>query len=225
MTLAARTLASSDGSTNSAGHLSAGSRSTHAYLSVLAAARGSAIVVSTMTAARVWATLSDGPWDVPYLPSAMGHAADIALGLALAVPERPVVCVNGDGSLAMNLGGLVTAAGLAPPNLAQIVILNHRYQIVGGPPLPGGSTVHWAEIARAAGWRRAAHCRDAAEFAAWLAEWPEQAGPSFVTVEAVDAPEMPQRLPRRHPAVALADLRQAVAAARLTTRDEGRSGQ
>ncbi len=211
------TLASADGSTNWAGPTPAGSRTTHAYLSVLAAARGSASVVSTMTAARVWATLSDGPWDVPYLPSAMGHAADIALGLALAVPERRVVCVNGDGSLAMNLGGLVTAAGLSPPNLTQVVILNHRYQIVGGPPIPGGSAVRWAEIARAAGWRQAAHCRDAAEFAAGLAEWLERAGPSFVTVEVVDAPEMPQRLPRRHPAVALAELRQAVAAARLTT--------
>jgi phosphonopyruvate decarboxylase len=144
----------------------------------------------------------------------MGHAADIALGLALAVPERRVVCVNGDGSLAMNLGGLVTAAGLAPANLTQIVILNHRYQIVGGPPIPGGRGVNWAGLAEAAGWRRTGHCQDSSEFAARLAEWLEPPGPAFVTVEVVDSADMPQCLPRRHPAVALAELRQAVAEAR-----------
>ena len=190
------------------------SRTTYDYLSVLAAARGDAIVVATMTAARVWATLSDGPWDVPYLPSAMGHAADIALGLALAVPERRVVCVNGDGSLAMNLGGMITAASLAPTNLTQIVILNHRYQIVGGPPIPGRHVVDWTRLAGAAGWRACGHCDDPAMFATRLTGWLEQTGPAFATVEVVDAPDMPQRLPRRHPAVALAELRQAVAAAR-----------
>ena len=204
----------SAGSSDSRNRAPAGSRTTHDYLSVLAAARGDAIVVATMTAARVWATLSDGPWDVLYLPSAMGHAADIALGLALAVPERRVVCVNGDGSLAMNLGGLITASSLAPRNLTQIVILNQCYQIVGGPPIPGRHIVDWARLADAAGWRVCGHCATPAMFAARLPEWLEPPGPAFVTVEVVDQPDMPQRLPRRHPSGALAELRQALAAAR-----------
>lgn len=189
-------------------------RTTHDYLAVLAATRGDAIVVATMTAARVWATLSDGPWDVPYLPSAMGHATDIALGLAIAVPERRVVCVNGDGSLAMNLGGLITAAGLAPVNLIQIVILNHRYQIVGGPPIPGGRVVDWALLSQAAGWRHSVHCEHSDQFAERLVECLDLPGPTLMALEVVDQPTMPQRLPRRHPATALAELRQALATRR-----------
>jgi len=46
--------------------------------------------------------------------SAMGHTADLALGIALARPERKVICLNGDGSMLMTLGTLVTAARQRP---------------------------------------------------------------------------------------------------------------
>ena len=97
---------------------------TREYLDVLATHRGDALVVTTMTAAKVWSLVSPVAHDVNYLPSAMSHASDMALGLALARPSQRVVCVNGDGSLLMNLGSLVTAAHCRASNLVQIMIVN-----------------------------------------------------------------------------------------------------
>ena len=76
----------------------------------LAAARTDEVVVTTMSVAMPWAAHSDGPLDFAHVESAMGHAADFALGLALAQPERRVLCINGDGSTLMSLGVLVSLA-------------------------------------------------------------------------------------------------------------------
>jgi phosphonopyruvate decarboxylase len=179
---------------------------TREYLEVLKAARGTAIVVTTMTASKVWPLLNDGPLDVNYLPSAMGHAADIALGIALGAPSRRVVCVNGDGSLAMNLGGLITAAEQRVENLTQILLVNHRYAIVGGPPIPGAGRVDWSGMARAAGWRLVRSYQEVAPFAADISELLTAQGPIFAALEVVDPPELAQRLPPRHPGQALHDL-------------------
>ena len=179
---------------------------TREYLEVLRAARGEAIVVTTMTASKVWPLLGDGPLDVNYLPSAMGHAADIALGVALAAPRRRVVCVNGDGSLAMNLGGLITAAEQQAANFTQILLVNHRYAIVGGPPIPGAGRVDWAGMARAAGWPVARSYAEVAPFADDVSELLTAPGPVFAALEVIDPPDLPQRLPPRHPGQSLRDL-------------------
>ncbi|HCK60195.1 MAG TPA: thiamine pyrophosphate-binding protein, partial [Gemmatimonadetes bacterium] len=64
-----------------------------------------------MSVVRPWGILSDSDLDFASADSAMGHAADLALGLALAQPARKVVCVNGDGSMLMSLGTLATVVG------------------------------------------------------------------------------------------------------------------
>ena len=80
------------------------------YFEVIARHRTDEIVVTTMSSYRDWPPLSTRPeLDFNYLPSAMSHAPDIGLGLALSRPERRVIVLNGDGSLVMNLGCLVTA--------------------------------------------------------------------------------------------------------------------
>ena len=66
------------------------------------------VVVTTMGAAAPWSRLSQSVLDFPSTGSAMGHAADFAMGLALARPERSVWVLNGDGSMLMSLGTLVT---------------------------------------------------------------------------------------------------------------------
>ena len=55
-----------------------------------------------------------GPLDVVFVPSAMGHATSLGLGLALAQPNRRVIVCNGDGSMLMNLGSLVSISGARP---------------------------------------------------------------------------------------------------------------
>lgn len=105
-----------------------------------------------MGAVRTWGELSTRPdLDFASADSAMGHAADLALGMALAVPDRKVICLNGDGSLLMNLGTLVTIAELAPRNLILIVLQNNVYEITGGQLIAGHRVTKFSELARAAG--------------------------------------------------------------------------
>ena len=79
-----------------------------AALEVLAGLRRDEVVITTMGAAREWPRLSHHPLDFHYIPSAMGEAPALGLGLALAQPSREVIVLNGDGCMLMNLGALVT---------------------------------------------------------------------------------------------------------------------
>lgn len=120
-------------------------------LEVLAARRQDEIVISTMGAGREWLKHSDHALDLCYIPSAMGHASSIGLGLALARPERQIWVLNGDGSLLMNLGTLasITAAGVE--NLTMIVVENGVYEVTGGQRVAGSGTVDLAGVARSCG--------------------------------------------------------------------------
>ena len=83
-------------------------------LAALAERRRDQIVVTTMGAAREWPRLSQHPLDFHYIPSAMGHAPMLGLGLALAQPQREVIVLNGDGCMLMSLGCLVTIVASTP---------------------------------------------------------------------------------------------------------------
>jgi thiamine pyrophosphate-dependent acetolactate synthase large subunit-like protein len=82
----------------------------------------------------------------------MGLASSHGLGLAIACPERRVIVLDGDGSLLMNLGSLVTIAQIAPRNLTHLVFQNGTYEANGGHPIPN-QQVDFAMHARAAGIR------------------------------------------------------------------------
>jgi thiamine pyrophosphate-dependent acetolactate synthase large subunit-like protein len=123
-------------------------------LEVLAAHRGDRVVITTMTAVGVWPALSDTPLDFAYIPSAMGHAPGLGLGLALAQPRRGVIVVNGDGCTLMNLGCLATLAD-NPADVWLLVMDNGLYEVTGGQPHAGAGHVDYVGLARAAGVRRA----------------------------------------------------------------------
>jgi sulfopyruvate decarboxylase subunit beta len=86
-----------------------------------------------------------------YLTHAMGLASSIGLGLALCQPERPVVVLDGDGSVLMNLGGLTTMARYGPRNLLEIVFDNESLLSVGGFPTATATGTDLAACARGAG--------------------------------------------------------------------------
>ena len=86
-----------------------------------------------------------------YLEHAMGLASSMGLGVALAQPDRPVVVIDGDGSLLMNLGSLTTLARYAPPNLTHLVFDNESLLSVGGFPTATSTGTDLAAIASAAG--------------------------------------------------------------------------
>ena len=85
----------------------------------------------------------------------MGKASSLGLGLALGRPERRVWVLDGDGSLVMNLGSLVTIAQQAPANLLHVLLENGVYEVTGGQPVPGAGLADFATMARAAGYRSA----------------------------------------------------------------------
>ncbi len=127
-------------------------------LEVLLGHRGEKIVVTTMSAITTWAELSDSPLDFHFIPSAMGHAPDLGLGLALALqghsqPGRGVVVVNGDGCMLMNLGSLVTLAH-HPADVYLLILDNGLYEVTGGQPHAGAGHANFAELARGAGIQR-----------------------------------------------------------------------
>jgi thiamine pyrophosphate-dependent acetolactate synthase large subunit-like protein len=119
-------------------------------LEVLARHRGEAIVVTTMTAVGVWPEFSSSPLDFGYMPSAMGQAPALGLGLALSQPERRVIVINGDGSMLMNLGSLATIAA-HPANLCMLIMDNGIYEVTGGQATAGHGRTDFAGLARASG--------------------------------------------------------------------------
>jgi sulfopyruvate decarboxylase subunit beta len=86
-----------------------------------------------------------------YLQHAMGLASSTALGLALCLPARKVVCFDGDGSVLMNLGGLSTLARYRPANLVHVVFDNESLLSVGGFPTATSTGSDLEGIARASG--------------------------------------------------------------------------
>ena len=123
-------------------------------LHAIAAQRGDAIVVPTMTTAPAWRTIAPGDLSVTCV-GFMGGASSLGLGLALARPDRRVLVLDGDGSLLMQLGSLATVAGAAPRNLVHFLFKNGVYHTSGAQVIPGGLSVDFVMMAKGAGYRAA----------------------------------------------------------------------
>ncbi|HEV8236219.1 MAG TPA: thiamine pyrophosphate-dependent enzyme [Gemmatimonadaceae bacterium] len=125
------------------------------------------VVVTTMTPARDWMTMPQHPLDLVLVPSAMGHATSIGLGLALAQPERRVIVCNGDGSMLMNLGSLVSITAARATNLVVLVFDNGVYEVTGAQPIPSPGVIDFVSIARGSGF---ASVFEHSNLDAWRAE-------------------------------------------------------
>ena len=152
----------------------------------LAAQRGDAITITTEQCIKAWREAVPGAIDDPThidVVGAMGSASSIGLGIALAQPARKVIVMDGDGSLLMQLGSLVTIAGAAPENLYHFVFENGVYATSGGQPLPAEGRLDFEMMARGAGVAYAARFDDASGFKAALPDLLERRGPVFVTLQ------------------------------------------
>ena len=98
-------------------------------LRALAALRSDEIVVATYQAAFDWMRIAPHPLNYVSI-GAMGLASSHALGLALGRPDKKVIVLDGDGSLLMNLGSLVTIANAAPNNLLHFLCKNGTYEAI-----------------------------------------------------------------------------------------------
>jgi thiamine pyrophosphate-dependent acetolactate synthase large subunit-like protein len=138
---------------------------------VLAGAPDALFVASLGTPTSALRAASD---DAPhlYLGGSMGSALAVALGVADKRPSRPVVALLGDGETAMGASSLWSLAGLAPPNLLTVVLVDGHYTITGGQPLGVPDT--FAAVAEALG-LTAATAHDAESIARGVRELPRPA--------------------------------------------------
>ncbi len=145
--------------------------------------RGDAVIVATMNANNVRFGLpsvsTQENLDMP-LSGAMGKASNFGLGLALAQPERKVMVLDGDGSLLMNLGAMVTLANQTPENLCHVLFDNGVYAVTGGQPVPGSGRADWEGMAKSAGYAATFSFDNLEDFATSISEVMAAAGPVFV---------------------------------------------
>lgn len=190
--------------------MSGGAMALGEALRVVQAARGEDdIVIATMGAAREWMAISDHPLDWIFVPSSMGQATSLGLGLALACPDRRVIVLNGDGSMLMNLGSLVTITAEAPANLAVVLLDNGAYEVTGAQPTPasagaraGGDSVDFAAVAEACGFRSVFRHDELDRWARTAADVLSAPGPTFALLEVrsdpmAGAPKSPGPAPER----------------------------
>jgi phosphonopyruvate decarboxylase len=112
----------------------------------------------------------------------MGHASQIALGMALQKPDMPVTVLDGDGALLMHLGALAAIGGAKPANFRHIILNNGAHDSVGGQPTLG-LKIDIPAIAGACGYVVAKTVTNAAELRAVLAEkTPALTGPLLLEI-------------------------------------------
>ncbi len=134
-----------------------------------------AVIATTGKSGRELFTLSDRPQHL-YQVGSMGGASGMALGVALTVPQRPVVVLDGDGAALMKLGSLATIGARAPRNLLHLLLDNGVHDSTGGQATVSAS-VDFAEVALACGYRAAWSVDDEAGFEQALAAALAQQGP------------------------------------------------
>lgn len=162
----------------------------------LVADRGDLLIVAGLgsTAYDLFAA-GDHPANF-YLWGAMGGAAMIGLGLALAQPRRPVLVVTGDGEQLMGMGGLATIGAQRPANLTVAVIDNERYGETGMQQSHTALGTDLVAVAKACGIPAASTIRSEAELQAFQGQLRRVAGPVFGLIK-VSSENPPRVLPAR----------------------------
>jgi len=178
--------------------------------------RADDVVISAMGAAREWMALGTHPLDWVFVPSSMGQATSLGMGLALARPDRRIIVLNGDGGLLMNLGSLVTISAYAPPNLVILLFDNGVYEVTGAQPTPAaptgrvrGDAIDFAALARASGLSSVFHFRGLEE---WARELPAVLAAPGPTIAVLDAAPVPHAKGPRSPGPAPERARRFMAA-------------
>ena len=150
--------------------------------------RGDSVFVATMNANNVQFGLpsvtTNEDMDFP-LSGAMGKASSVALGLALAQPQRKIMVLDGDGSLLMNLGAIVTLANKSPSNLYHFLFDNGVYAVTGGQPVPGSGRTDWELMGKAAGYAATFSFDDLEDLTTRIDEVLATKGPVFIRLAIV----------------------------------------
>jgi thiamine pyrophosphate-dependent acetolactate synthase large subunit-like protein len=134
-----------------------------------------------------------------YMLGSMGLACPIALGVAIAQPERGVIALEGDGSILMALGCLATIGMIAPRNLTIVIMDNGLYQITGKQTAATARATDIVAIARGAGIHNSHWIRNTEHFDELTLRRFDEGGPVLLAAKIDDAPSVGQTV--RDPAL------------------------
>ncbi len=166
-------------------------------LTTLAGARrDSDIVVTNMGSSRVWPLIENHPLDFHFNPSTMGGGIPLAMGIALAQPQRHVITLSGDGSLLMSMGSLVSVIAAECNNLSIILMDNGVYDVTGGQKTAASdSNVNFDDLARSIGFQNVAAFCDSESWQAGATKFLESDGAGFcwLRVEPAEPDDMKTR--------------------------------
>jgi sulfopyruvate decarboxylase subunit beta len=171
--------------------------------------------VSDEIVVAVYQTLFDwmviNPRELNYVATgAMGQASSHGLGLALANPGKRVLVFDGDGSMLMNLGSMVTIANAAPKNLHHFIFENGVYEVNGAHPIPGQGKVDFAAMAKAAGYQKVKTFSKLEVLEAEIGAFLKQPGPSLAVMKIEAGQSHPRNYAYIHSAQARHSFRQAL---------------
>ena len=184
-----------------------------AAMRVLLENRGELLLVTGL-GSTTWDAAAAGDDDRNfYLWGAMGAAAIVGLGLALARPDRRILVVTGDGEMLMGLGSLATIGVLGPPNLAVAVFDNGHYGETGMQASHTAESVELVAVARACGFKETFDIIDELGLRDFAAQIHNAATTLFARI-AIRADEPPRVLPPRDGVYLKTRFRRAIGAER-----------
>ena len=163
-------------------HKSSGTLDRREVVKAILERRGDALVVAGLGSSCYDCGVHDHPNNY-YLWGAMGGAAMIGLGLALAQPQRRVLVITGDGEMLMGVGSLATIGAQKPSNLAIVVMDNELYAETGMQPTHTARGVSLAGMAQAAGFAVAETVKTDADLARGIDALYGSASPVFLDVK------------------------------------------
>ena len=111
----------------------------------------------------------------------MGHASQIALGIALQKPERKVYCFDGDGATLMHMGNMAITASMNCKNYVHVVFNNGAHDSVGGQPTVG-LKIDLCGVAKAVGYKATYSVDTMEQLETILTEMKKEEGPVFLQV-------------------------------------------
>jgi thiamine pyrophosphate-dependent acetolactate synthase large subunit-like protein len=160
------------------------------YLKAIATDAGDALAVCTGWGAREWWAVRPGDGNLK--TRTLGLVSSIAAGLAIALPRRKVIAIDGDGAFLMNLCGLPTIALQNPGNLIHLLFDNEVYEASGGTAT-ASRMADAVALARGAGYKHALWVTTPAEFGAAFFQALQQNELTLIAVKV--EPGQPKDLP------------------------------
>jgi thiamine pyrophosphate-dependent acetolactate synthase large subunit-like protein len=130
-----------------------------------------------------WTAMRPGPGN--FQLKTLGSGSSVGLGLAVALPSRRIVIIDGDGAVSMNPNGLLTLGRQKPKNLIQLVFDNRMYESSGALPTASTDNIDLCAVATACGISKAQRVNTVAGFKAAVQTALTTDGPHFIIADVV----------------------------------------